>query len=83
MTRDELQQRLDKIDARVRRARASYFKRWGKEIDRMDWFERALELVDATGIDPIVALLRVDRDSPSDSFCFEKDVAEFKDMLDQ
>ncbi len=82
MTRDELQQRLDKIDTRVKKARAAYFRRWGKDIDKMDWFERALELVDATGIDPIVALLRIERDDPSDSFTFEKDVAEFKEMLE-
>lgn len=82
MTRDELQKSLDDIDARVKAARARYSQKWDREIDKMDWFERALELVDATGIDPLVALLQIDRDQPSDNYSFDDEVTTFKNMLD-
>ena len=81
MTRDELQKSLDDIDVRVRAARARFSNRWGREIDKMDWLERALELVDATGIDPLIALLQIDRDQPSEAFSFDEEVKSYRNML--
>jgi hypothetical protein len=63
MTRDELKKRLDDIDIQVKAARARFFHRWRADLDKADWYRRALELVDAQGIDPLIALLQLERSS--------------------